>query len=105
MSPRKIMKDQSKLTRKVVGILSVYLHVLAHAAPMSTEGQFSVSESGAATYTIPLQLPPGSGGIQPQLALSYNSQSGNGLLGVGWSLSGLFALTRSSAERRVWKEC
>lgn len=49
---------------------------------MTTPGQFSVNESGAATYIIPLTIPPGIGGIEPKLALSYNSQAGNGLLGV-----------------------
>jgi hypothetical protein len=31
----------------------------------------------------------GCGDVRPKLALSYNSRSGNGLLGVGWSLRGL----------------
>lgn len=66
----------------------------AWAGPMDLGGQFSVSESGATTYSVPIQAPPGTGGIEPKLALSYNSQAGNGLLGVGWSLSGLSAVTR-----------
>ncbi|RTL57720.1 MAG: hypothetical protein EKK46_02610, partial [Rhodocyclaceae bacterium] len=46
---------------------------------MDLGGQFSVNETGAATYTVPIQVPPGTAGIEPKLALSYNSQTGNGL--------------------------
>jgi len=60
----------------------------------STSGSFNVTPSGAASYNVPIQLPPAVGGIQPQLSFNYNSSGGNGALGIGWQLSGLSAISR-----------
>ena len=59
-----------------------------------TEGNLTVSLSGAANYTIPIEVLPGIKGIVPQISLSYDSQSGNNIAGYGWSVSGLSSITR-----------
>lgn len=61
-----------------------------------TVGSFAVSNTGAATYSIPIAVPPGVSGVQPGLAIAYQSGSGNGLLGVGWGISGLSEIDRCS---------
>ncbi|NTX11735.1 hypothetical protein HUA76_13120 [Myxococcus sp. CA056] len=63
--------------------------------PGATEGSYSLTADGAASYSLPLWVPPGRAGMQPELALSYNSRSGAGLAGVGFTLSGtLSRITR-----------
>jgi RHS repeat-associated protein len=67
----------------------------ANAPPaMIVPGQFNVSATGAATYNIPIAVPPGSAGMVPALSLGYSSQSGNGIEGIGWTLSGLPSISR-----------
>ncbi len=56
-------------------------------------GSASVS-GGAASYEIPIAVPPGRRGMQPGLSLNYSSRAGNGIAGMGWSLSGLSSLHR-----------
>ena len=42
--------------------------------------------TGTAKYSIALKVPPGTAGHNPELRLLYESGSGNGTLGFGWSL-------------------
>lgn len=57
-------------------------------------GTLSVSNGGAANYEIALVVPPGSNGMQPGLSLHYSGASPNGVLGLGWSLSGISSIHR-----------
>ena len=43
--------------------------------------------TGTGNFTIPIALPPGRNGFQPQLNLVYSTGNGNGPFGLGWNLS------------------
>jgi len=60
----------------------------------SLPGTAGVGVSGAAAYSIPIAVPPGTAGIAPNLSLIYSSQGGEGLMGIGWSVGGLSSITR-----------
>jgi RHS repeat-associated protein len=51
--------------------------------------------TGTGSLTVPIAVSPGRSGFGPQLSLSYDSGTGNGPFGMGWSLS-LPAITRKT---------
>lgn len=57
-------------------------------------GSFDVSQTGAAIYSVPIEVLPGIQDMQPKLSLVYNSQSGIGIAGMCWNLSGLSMISR-----------
>ena len=51
--------------------------------------------TGTGSMTVPIATSPGRSGFGPQLTVSYDSGSGNGPFGFGWSLS-LPSITRKT---------
>jgi RHS repeat-associated protein len=47
----------------------------------------TANSSGTVNMSLPIEIPSGRQGMQPQLSISYNSESGNGWLGVGWDVN------------------
>ncbi|UQB68882.1 SpvB/TcaC N-terminal domain-containing protein [Epilithonimonas zeae] len=47
----------------------------------------SPNSQGSVTTSFPIKLPAGRQGMQPSLSVNYNSDGGNGWLGMGWDLS------------------
>jgi RHS repeat-associated protein len=53
----------------------------------------TATQKGDANMNYPIKVPAGLGGLQPSLAIGYNSGAGNGWMGEGWDLQGLSAIT------------
>ena len=53
--------------------------------------------TGTGSLTVPIFTSPGRSGFGPSLSLTYDSGSGNGPFGYGWSLS-LPSITRKTSK-------
>jgi RHS repeat-associated protein len=53
--------------------------------------------TGTGNFSIPIAVPPGRTGFQPQLTLAYSTGNGNGPFGIGWSL-GVPGVTRKTSK-------
>lgn len=100
--------SQAKGTRRTHWAVCALAATAAFAAAPSgqaamgrTAGAFNVSPTGAATYSIPIWMPKGPNGVQPNLSIAYDSNSGDGTMGPGWFLSGLGAISRCN---KTWAQ-
>lgn len=103
LSRKSAQGRSGSLTGLLVASIELFVaaQTTAWASPAVTTTQFAVTEGGAANITIPLKVPRGIGGIEPQLALAYSSSSGNGLIGLGWTLQGPSAITRCPQSKAI----
>lgn len=62
--------------------------------------QVAVTDSGTASYSFPIGVPPGIGGMAPILALNYGGGS-NGPVGYGWGIQGISTITRCPQTRAI----
>ncbi len=95
---------KNQTTASILFLISLTLsttNVFGDTVPGATSGNFRVDESGQATYSLSIATVKGSGKVSPQVGLTYSSQGGNGLLGMGWNISGQSAITRC---RQTWEQ-
>ncbi|MCC6362150.1 MAG: VCBS repeat-containing protein [Bryobacterales bacterium] len=72
------------------------------AGPGSIEGlgkSFQpLLNTGSATYSVPLELPPGANGFAPAISLAYDSGYGNSAAGQGWALIAALSIERQTSK-------
>lgn len=92
--------SQKKTTPKISTYSSSnsYVPTYRYISTSKEAGQIEIKSgttpTGGKTYEVPLKIGPGMNGHQPNLALAYNSQQGNSVLGMGWAVSGLSQISR-----------
>lgn len=93
------MKIKIILSAFLIVILSVNNYVASQNTTLNVgvvDAVFSVSPTGAATCQIPIECPSALSGMQPNISLVYNSQAGDGIMGMGWQISGISSITQGS---------
>jgi len=63
--------------------------------------EFGVDPTGAAIYTVPINVAPGRGGLRPAIGLRYRSHDPDGLAGTGFTVIGLSRITRCPLTHAV----
>ena len=111
--PTSVHKE-SKTLRGFTNHFSVFDIDFSHwqASHLPTIDSFQVSNfTGAATYSLPIEVPPGPGGFQPSLSLNYNSQvvdqstthTQASWVGMGWSLE-TGSIELDDSRRSDWSD-
>ncbi|WP_246839182.1 RHS repeat-associated core domain-containing protein [Leptospira wolffii] len=59
--------------------------------------EMNVDFTGKPRFSLSVQTPPGAGDMVPQIAIQYVSGFGTGILGKGWTLSGLAKITKNAS--------
>jgi RHS repeat-associated protein len=95
-------RNGERKPREVYGQLRIALWVacllVAFLVPLfavSPAGAQEVGPTGSFQTSYPIEV-PSYHGLEPDLGLTYNSSAGNGLVGVGWELSGFSYIQRAS---------
>ncbi|MEC4049000.1 RHS repeat-associated core domain-containing protein [Flavobacterium sp. SUN046] len=66
-----------------------------------TQGKLEISNSGVASYLLPIALPPSISSIGPTLNLVYASGQKGGIAGQGWSLSTISSINRMATRQDI----
>lgn len=79
-------------------VLGCFLPVYSQPASVgSPKASFAVSNTGAATYSVDIDVPNG-GKLTPNIGVAYSSQSGYDLVGYGFGITGLSSITRGKHD-------
>ncbi len=67
----------------------------------SIQSEMNVGSLGSLSYNVPIEVIKGINEFQPNLALGYNSQTGNAQVGLGWNVVGLSVITQGGKNKEI----
>ena len=86
----------------ISSIILLFFTIVAKAQNFQdTKGELSIANSGSASYTIPIAMPPSINGVAPVINLNYSSGARGGIAGQGWNVSGISSISRMSTRQDV----
>lgn len=90
---RPLFRPEPRLFLSAIFLLVAQTGSAKTVVPGIIPGELDVNH-GAAGYTIPIEVAGGRKGMEPDLSLQYSSNNGNGVVGLGWRIGGISAITR-----------
>ncbi len=105
--PEHIMQRRGRVLPRWSGSAIAIAAVLASTTAVGAiavgrvAAEFGVDPTGAAIYTVPINVAPGRGGLRPALGLRYGSHDPDGLAGAGFTITGLSRITRCPLTHAV----
>jgi hypothetical protein len=82
-------------------LLSLIANLVFSQSYHDTQGKLEISNSGQATYTLPIALPPSISSVGPTINLVYASGQNSGIAGQGWSINGISYISRMATRKDI----
>ncbi|WP_413998087.1 RHS repeat-associated core domain-containing protein [Flavobacterium sp. W1B] len=76
-------------------------HLLFSQNFTDTKGELQISNSGTATYNLPIAMPPSIKNVAPIINLTYSSGITGGLAGQGWNINSISTISRMATRRDI----
>jgi RHS repeat-associated protein len=66
-----------------------------------TQGKLEITNSGQATYTLPIAMPPSLNNVGPVINVVYASGQQGGIAGQGWNISTVSSINRMATRKDI----
>lgn len=76
-------------------------HLITAQNFTDTKGELQISNSGSATYSLPIAMPPSIKNVAPVINLTYSSGVRGGIAGQGWNINSISTISRMATRRDI----